>query len=53
MKLTKNLLLLLAGILFAWFGISFFTKSFDGNYLMTLLIGVFLGYIVKKEEKNA
>ncbi|GKV70118.1 hypothetical protein NCCP2716_26160 [Sporosarcina sp. NCCP-2716] len=51
--MTKNLLLLLAGILFAWFGISFFTKNFDGNHLMTLLIGVFLGYIVKKEEKNA
>lgn len=48
--MSKAMISLLAGILFAWLVISFFLKDFDWNYLFTLLIGVLLGYEVKKKE---
>ncbi|WP_252504026.1 hypothetical protein [Sporosarcina sp. Marseille-Q4943] len=48
--MSKTMISLIAGILFAWLVISFITKNFDGNFLFALLIGVFLGYGVKKKE---
>lgn len=50
--MSRAMISLIAGILTAWLAISMFTKDFDGNYLFTLLIGVFLGYEVKKKEKT-
>ena len=48
--MSKTMISLLAGILVAWVAISLITKNFDGNFLITLLLGVFLGYGVKKKE---
>lgn len=52
--MSKNLILLTAGILFGWIIISIFTKNFDGDFLLILLLGVIIGYGVGyKEKKNS
>ncbi|MEK4715898.1 hypothetical protein [Sporosarcina sp. FSL K6-5500] len=48
--MSKTMITLIAGILVAWLVISLFAKNFDGNFLITLLIGVFVGYGVRKKE---
>lgn len=48
--MSKTMITLIAGILVAWLVINLFTKNFDGNFLITLLIGVFVGYGVRKKE---
>ncbi|WP_338657424.1 hypothetical protein V6B14_23380 (plasmid) [Sporosarcina psychrophila] len=51
--MSKNIMLLIAGILFAWLVFSIITKNFDGDFLLILLLGVFIGYGVgKKEQKD-
>lgn len=48
--MSRNFILLLAGILVAWAATSLITKNFDGTFLIPFLLGVFLGYRVKKKE---
>ena len=48
--MSKTMLSLLAGILVAWLALGLITKNFNGEYLLTLLFGVFIGYGVKKKE---
>lgn len=48
--MSKYLVMLIAGILVAWVVIGLFTKNFDGNFLIIFLLGVFLGYGIKKKE---
>ncbi|PIC96821.1 tRNA U-34 5-methylaminomethyl-2-thiouridine biosynthesis protein [Sporosarcina sp. P26b] len=50
--MSKNLILLTAGILFGWIIISIFTKNVDGDFLLTLLLGVIMGYGVGYKEKK-
>ncbi|WP_157129912.1 tRNA U-34 5-methylaminomethyl-2-thiouridine biosynthesis protein [Sporosarcina ureae] len=50
--MSKNLILLTAGILFGWIIISIFTKNFDGDFLLILLLGVIMGYGVGYKEKK-
>ncbi|MDW0111161.1 hypothetical protein [Sporosarcina aquimarina] len=50
--MSKNIIWLVAGILVAWFVISILTKNFDGDFLLVLLLGVFIGYGVGKKENN-
>ncbi|WOV83657.1 tRNA U-34 5-methylaminomethyl-2-thiouridine biosynthesis protein [Sporosarcina jeotgali] len=50
--MSKNIIWLVAGILVAWFMISIFTKNYDGDFLLILLLGVFLGYGVGKTERK-
>ena len=50
--MSKNLLWLIAGILFGWIIIIIFTKNVDGDFLLTLLLGVILGYGVGHKEKK-
>ncbi|WP_186668036.1 hypothetical protein [Sporosarcina sp. BP05] len=50
--MSKNIMLLIAGILFAWLVISIITKKFDGDFLLILLLGVFIGYGVGKKEQK-
>lgn len=51
--MSKSLMLLIAGILFGWSVISIITKIFDGDFLLIILLGVFMGYGVgKKEQKD-
>lgn len=50
--MSKNIVWLVAGILFAWVVISFITKNYDGDFLLIILIGVFMGYGVGKKEKK-
>ncbi|PIC71211.1 tRNA U-34 5-methylaminomethyl-2-thiouridine biosynthesis protein [Sporosarcina sp. P16b] len=51
--MSKSIMLLIAGILFAWLVISIITKNFDGDFLLILLLGVSIGYGVgKKEQKD-
>lgn len=49
--MSKSIIGLIAGILFAWVVISIITKSFDGDFLLVLLVGVFVGYSVGKKER--
>lgn len=51
--MSKNIILLIAGILFAWLVISMITKNFDGDLLLIILLGVFIGYGVGKKEQKA
>lgn len=51
--MSKSIIGLIAGILFGWLVISIITKSFEGDSLLTLLFGVFMGYgIGKKVQKD-
>ncbi|MGN7410878.1 MULTISPECIES: hypothetical protein [unclassified Sporosarcina] len=50
--MSKNVILAIAGMIVGWLIISFFTKSFDMQYIIVALFGFLLGYIVKKEEKE-
>lgn len=50
--MSKNLILAIAGAFVSWFVISFFTRNYDSTFLFTLIIGIFLGYEVKKREKQ-
>ncbi|PIC79439.1 tRNA U-34 5-methylaminomethyl-2-thiouridine biosynthesis protein [Sporosarcina sp. P18a] len=51
--MSKNIMLLISGILFGWSVISIITKNFDGDFLLILLLGVSIGYGVgKKEQKD-
>ena len=50
-QMSKNVVLAIAGVLFGWLIIRLFTKEFSSDYLITLLLGFMLGYIVKKQEK--
>ncbi|WP_158232396.1 MULTISPECIES: hypothetical protein [unclassified Sporosarcina] len=49
--MSKNIMLLIAGILFGWLVISIIKKNFDGDFLLILLWGVFMGYGVGKKEQ--
>ncbi|MFS0688801.1 hypothetical protein AB1K89_06125 [Sporosarcina sp. 179-K 8C2 HS] len=50
--MSKTLLILIAGILSAWLVIGFFTKNYDGDFLIILLFGVLVGYGVRKREEK-
>ncbi|WP_342506793.1 tRNA U-34 5-methylaminomethyl-2-thiouridine biosynthesis protein [Sporosarcina sp. FSL K6-2383] len=48
--MSKNLIFLIAGTVFAWLVIRLITKDFESGYLITIIIGVFLGYQIGKKE---
>lgn len=47
----KHLLLAISGAVFAWVVLGFFMDTFDMNGLLTLIIGIFLGYSVRKQAE--
>lgn len=49
--MTKNGFWGIAGIIFGWLIVRLFTKSFDFDYLLFLLFGFLIGYLVKKSER--
>lgn len=46
----KGIIWLIAGIIFAWLVLGIITKSLDGDFLLILLLGVFMGYGVGKKR---
>ena len=50
--MSKNVILAITGMIVGWLIISFFTKSFDMQYIIGALFGFLVGYLIKKEEKK-
>lgn len=48
--MSKNLLMLLAGIVVGWLVLGIVTDHMDSEFLIAIVMGVLLGYGVKKKE---
>ena len=48
----KGLFLAILGAVTAWFAISFFTNDWDTTGLIYLILGIVVGYQVRKQNKE-
>lgn len=48
----KNLLLAILGVIMAWLVLGFFTSNWDENGLIAMILGIVLGFNIRKPTKG-